>query len=71
MMAGIGKPELLKADLSGWASRRINEEHRLVYRIIDAYDQLEILSCRHHYTDQQQPWQSSDQAPPVRRLSVS
>lgn len=48
---GIGKPELLKADLSGWASRRINEEHRLVYRDVDAHDQLEILSCRYHYAD--------------------
>lgn len=48
---GIGKPELLKADLSGWASRRINEEHRLVYRVVDTCDQLEILSCRYHYAD--------------------
>ncbi|MFI1993942.1 Txe/YoeB family addiction module toxin [Actinoplanes sp. NPDC020271] len=48
---GIGKPELLKGDLSGWASRRINEEHRLVYRIAGASDQLEILSCRYHYVD--------------------
>ncbi|WP_045746459.1 Txe/YoeB family addiction module toxin [Actinoplanes rectilineatus] len=37
---GIGKPELLKGDLSGWASRRITEEHRLVYRVLDARDQL-------------------------------
>jgi toxin YoeB len=49
---GIGKPELLKGDLSGCASRRINEEHRLVYRVAEAHDQLEILSCRYHYTDQ-------------------
>lgn len=48
---GIGKPELLKGDLSGWASRRINEEHRLVYRTDDAKDELEILSCRYHYPD--------------------
>jgi toxin YoeB len=48
---GIGKPELLKGDLSGWASRRINEEHRLVHRIAEAQDQLEVLSCRYHYTD--------------------
>jgi toxin YoeB len=48
---GIGKPELLKGDLSGWASRRIDEEHRLVYRVVDANDQLEIPSCRYHYTD--------------------
>jgi toxin YoeB len=48
---GIGKPELLKGDLSGWASRRINEEHRLVYRVVAAHNQLEILSCRYHYAD--------------------
>jgi toxin YoeB len=41
---GIGKPELLKGDLSGWASRRINEEHRLVYRVVDARGEREILS---------------------------
>jgi len=48
---GIGKPELLKGDLSGWASRRIDEEHRLVYRIVDSHGHIEILSCRHHYSD--------------------
>jgi toxin YoeB len=48
---GIGRPELLKSDLSGWASRRINEEHRLVYRVVDARGELEILSCRYHYAD--------------------
>jgi toxin YoeB len=48
---GIGKPELLKGDLSGWASRRINEEHGLVYRLVDAHDQLKILSCRYHHAD--------------------
>ena len=45
---GIGQAELLKGDLSGWASRRINEEHRLVYRTDDAKDELEILSGRYH-----------------------
>lgn len=44
---GIGKPELLRGDLSGFASRRIDQEHRLVYRIRD--DMLEIISCRFHY----------------------
>lgn len=48
---GIGKPELLKGHLSGWASRRIDEEHRLVYRLVEDHDQLEILSCRYHYAD--------------------
>ena len=46
---GIGKPEPLKGELSGFWSRRIDEVHRLVYRIKD--DTLEILSCRGHYDD--------------------
>jgi toxin YoeB len=45
---GIGKPELLKGDLSGWSSRRITQEHRLVYRTTSSGD-LEILMCRYHY----------------------
>jgi toxin YoeB len=44
---GIGKPEPLKADLSGYWSRRINEEHRLVYRA--AENDLLIIACRFHY----------------------
>ena len=44
---GIGKLELLRGDLSGFASRRIDQEHRLVYRIRD--DMLEIISCRFQY----------------------
>jgi toxin YoeB len=46
--AGTGRPEALKHELSGWWSRRIDEGHRLVYRI--AGDCLEIAQCRHHYT---------------------
>lgn len=49
--SAIGKPELLKGDFSGWASRRINEEHRLVYRTDVARGELEIISCRYHYSD--------------------
>lgn len=45
--AGSGKPEALKHQLAGWWSRRIDEEHRLVYRI--AEDRLEIAQCRSHY----------------------
>jgi toxin YoeB len=45
--AGIGKPEPLKHGLSGYWSRRINDEHRLVYKIAD--DSLLIAQCRHHY----------------------
>lgn len=44
---GIGKPEPLKNELSGWWSRRIDREHRLVYRVKDGA--LEIAQCRHHY----------------------
>jgi len=49
--AGIGKPEPLKDNLSGWWSRRINGEHRLVYRIVGsgATQQIEIVMCRFHY----------------------
>jgi len=46
---GIGKPEPLKNNLSGWWSRRINEEDRLVYRIKNGV--VEILMCKGHYTD--------------------
>ena len=44
---GIGKPEPLKGDLSGFWSRRIDEENRLVYRLNNGI--LEILSCKGHY----------------------
>jgi toxin YoeB len=45
--SGTGKPEPLKNELSGWWSRRIDREHRLVYRVKDGT--LEIAQCRHHY----------------------
>lgn len=44
---GIGKPEPLKGDLKGFWSRRINDEHRLVYKVTE--DQLIIISCKYHY----------------------
>lgn len=44
---GIGKPEALKSDLSGWWSRRITHEHRLVYRVES--DKMYIAQCRKHY----------------------
>ena len=44
---GIGKPEPLRGDLSGWWSRRITQEHRLVYRAADGM--LQIAQCRYHY----------------------
>lgn len=44
---GIGKPEALKEDLSGWWSRRIDEVNRIVYR--EKNGAIEIISCRDHY----------------------
>ena len=44
---GIGKPEPLKYDLAGFWSRRIDLEHRLVYKVEG--DNLYIYSCRYHY----------------------
>jgi toxin YoeB len=44
---GIGKPELLKRNLSGYWSRRINDEHRLIYKVTS--DFLIIASCKGHY----------------------
>ncbi|MDN5213479.1 Txe/YoeB family addiction module toxin [Fulvivirgaceae bacterium BMA12] len=44
---GIGKPEPLRGNLQGFWSRRISQEHRLVYKIED--DLLSIVQCRFHY----------------------
>lgn len=44
---GIGKPEPLKYQLTGYYSRRINDEHRLVYKVDD--DSIYIIQCRFHY----------------------
>ena len=44
---GIGKPEALRGDLSGYWSRRIDEANRLIYRANDA--ELVIIACRFHY----------------------
>ncbi len=48
---GTGKPEALKGDLSEWWSRRINQEHRMVYRVSGkgADQALEIAQLRYHY----------------------
>lgn len=48
---GIGKPEPLRDNLSGWWSRRIDGEHRLVYRVAGKGEDrvLEIMQCRYHY----------------------
>jgi len=45
--SGIGKPEPLRNEFSGWWSRRIDDEHRLVYREIEGG--IEITQCRYHY----------------------
>lgn len=44
---GIGKPEPLLANFSGYWSRRIDETNRLVYRVTD--DELIVVGCRYHY----------------------
>jgi len=44
---GLGKPEPLKFNLQGCWSRRIDLEHRIVYRVQN--DQIQIISCRYHY----------------------
>lgn len=47
---GLGNPEALKYDLSGFYSRKINSEHRLVYKIDDDNNNIYIMQCRYHYT---------------------
>ena len=44
---GIGKPEPLKHKYAGFWSRRIDEEHRLIYKFLE--DEIQIIKCRHHY----------------------
>jgi len=44
---GIGKPEPLKHDLAGCWSRRIDQEHRIVYQVFP--EKIRILACRFHY----------------------
>ncbi len=46
---GTGQPEPLKHELSGCWSRRINQEHRLVYQFLEEEDRIRILACRYHY----------------------
>jgi toxin YoeB len=45
--AGIGKPEPLKHELAGYWSRRVSEEHRLVYKVTAT--EIRIAQCRYHY----------------------
>ena len=44
---GIGKPEALRHELKGCWSRRIDQEHRLVYQVLE--NKIRILACRYHY----------------------
>ncbi len=46
---GLGKPEPLKYELSGFWSRRINDEHRLVYTVTDT--EIIIAACKYHYEE--------------------
>jgi toxin YoeB len=45
--SGIGKPEPLKHELQGYWSRRINDEHRLVYKVSE--ETITIIACKYHY----------------------
>ena len=45
--SGLGDPEPLRHNWSGYWSRRIDKEHRLVYKVTD--DQLYVVQCRYHY----------------------
>ncbi len=45
--SGLGKPEPLRHELAGCWSRRIDQEHRLVYKVLP--DSIRILACRYHY----------------------
>lgn len=44
---GIGKPEALRFNYAGFWSRRIDDEHRLIYRVVA--DEIQIAKCRFHY----------------------
>lgn len=46
---GIGKPEPLRGDKSGYWSRRIDDTNRIVYKVSD--DRIEIIQCKGHYND--------------------
>lgn len=46
---GTGQPEPLKHELAGCWSRRINQEHRLIYEVIEEENKIRIMACRFHY----------------------
>ena len=47
---GLGKPEPLRGDFSGWWSRHVDGQNRLIYRLVDD-ETVEIAQCRGHYGD--------------------
>jgi toxin YoeB len=49
--SGVGKPEPLRQNLTGWWSRRLTAEHRIIYRIVGTGEaqRLEVMACRFHY----------------------
>ena len=49
VLEGIGKPEPLGGNLSGWWSRRLDDKNRIVYRIME--NRLDIIQCGGHYSD--------------------
>ena len=44
---GLGKPEPLKGQLQGFWSRRVTDEHRLVYKVME--NEIQVFSCKSHY----------------------
>ena len=46
---GLGKPEPLRGELSGWWSRRIDSQHRLVYRVTGEPARVQVVQARYHY----------------------
>jgi toxin YoeB len=58
---GIGKPEPVRHEWAGWWSRRITQEHRLVYRVSD--NGVEIAVCRFHYGKQNRQRRLSSRPP--------
>jgi toxin YoeB len=46
---GVGKPEQLKHEFSGYWSRRINKEHRIVYEVLEEENKIVVLSLKGHY----------------------
>ena len=49
-LEGLGKAEKLRGNLSGCYSRRITQEHRIVYTVLEKNQEIVILQCRYHYS---------------------